>query len=82
MIEHKEHRKYFFAINSEDWFLEISFAKVQKEWRNRMNDLISRSRLIEEMKNDLALKYTGDVTVNFINGMIARQNEYTEFIEV
>ena len=45
-----------------------------------MSDLISRSRLIEEMKNDLALKYTGDVTVNFINGMIARQNEIIDII--
>lgn len=46
-----------------------------------MSDLISRSRLIEEMKNDLALKYTGDVTVNFISGMIARQNEIIDIIE-
>ena len=45
-----------------------------------MDDLISRSKLIEEIKNDLALKYTGDVTVNFINGMIARQNEIVDII--
>ena len=45
-----------------------------------MSDLISRSKLIEEIKNDLALKYTGDVTVNFINGMIARQNEIVDII--
>lgn len=31
VTENKEHRKYFFVINSEDWFQEASFAKVQKE---------------------------------------------------
>ena len=31
VTDHKEHRKYFFAINSEDWFLEISFANMRKE---------------------------------------------------
>ena len=45
-----------------------------------MSDLISRSKLIEEIKNDLALKYTGDVSVNFISGMITRQYEIVDII--
>ena len=45
-----------------------------------MSDLISRSKLIEEIKNDLALKYTGDVSANFISGMITRQYEIIDII--
>lgn len=74
VIEHKEHRKYFFAINSEDWFLEISFAKVQKEWRNRMNDLISRKALIDilakykfgAIKSEAEREYTKETVMNFV----------------
>lgn len=45
-----------------------------------MSDLISRASLIEEIKNDLALKYTGDVSANFISGMITRQYEIVDII--